>query len=227
MEQDETPTDDDRNYADECGDHGGSNRNDEPCGRPAGWGTDFDSGKCRQHRGTSPDGSSHEGNDWAEGNEGGGAEEGNTNAVKHGAYADEHAFYSEVATDVERKIIDDVFVDYVEKYKTRHGEPGYSDKVELFFCAVTIGKEIHGENWAVDRPEDLDSGNVLVASEENYTDEGTRYVKYKKTVIQSATKELEGRRRKWLKDMGLLESPEGEVAGAVGNLASAISDNFS
>jgi len=48
-----------------CGDYGGSNRDGEPCGRTAGWGTDFDDGKCRQHRGTSPDGSSHEGNDWA------------------------------------------------------------------------------------------------------------------------------------------------------------------
>lgn len=51
-----------RNYDDECGDHGG--RGGE-CGLPAGWGTEFDSGKCRHCRGTSPDGSSHEGNDWA------------------------------------------------------------------------------------------------------------------------------------------------------------------
>lgn len=50
---------------DECGDHGGTNRNDEPCGNEAGWGTDFDTGKCRFHRGTSPDGSSHENNDFA------------------------------------------------------------------------------------------------------------------------------------------------------------------
>lgn len=55
----------DRNYEDECGDHGGRNSDGDPCGRPAGWGTDFDSGKCKQHRGTSPDGDSHEGNDWA------------------------------------------------------------------------------------------------------------------------------------------------------------------
>lgn len=57
-----------RNYTDQCGDHGG---NGGDCGLPAGWGTDFDSGKCRHHRGTSPDGSSHEGND---------------NATTHGAF---------------------------------------------------------------------------------------------------------------------------------------------
>jgi len=56
---------DERNYADECGDHGGTNSDGEPCGRAAGWGTPNDSGRCRRHLGTSPDGSSHEGNDWA------------------------------------------------------------------------------------------------------------------------------------------------------------------
>lgn len=54
-----------RNYESECGDHGGTNRAGEPCGRPAGWGTDFDDGKCKHHRGTNADGSSHEGNTFA------------------------------------------------------------------------------------------------------------------------------------------------------------------
>lgn len=48
-----------------CGDYGGTNRHGEPCGNYAGSGTDFDEGKCRHHRGTSPDGKSHKGNDWA------------------------------------------------------------------------------------------------------------------------------------------------------------------
>jgi len=50
---------------DTCGDHGGTNRAADPCGQPAGYGTDFDDGKCKHHRGTSSDGSSHEDNDWA------------------------------------------------------------------------------------------------------------------------------------------------------------------
>jgi len=48
-----------------CGDNGGTNRHGEPCENVAGWGTDFDTGKCRFHRGTSPDGKSHAGNDHA------------------------------------------------------------------------------------------------------------------------------------------------------------------
>lgn len=45
-----------------CGDFGGHNKQGEPCGYVAGWGTDFEEGKCKKHRGTSPDGESHEGN---------------------------------------------------------------------------------------------------------------------------------------------------------------------
>ncbi|ADJ14490.1 hypothetical protein [Halalkalicoccus jeotgali] len=91
---------DNRNYADECGDHGGTNSRGDPCGRAAGWGTDFDSGKCRKHRGTSPDGSSHEGNQNAVGNRGGdGAPEGNDRAVTHGAYRE--GFLENYLTDEE------------------------------------------------------------------------------------------------------------------------------
>jgi hypothetical protein len=49
----------------DCGDHGGTNSAGDPCGNPEGWGTDFETGKCRFHRGTSPDGESHEDNDYA------------------------------------------------------------------------------------------------------------------------------------------------------------------
>lgn len=78
---------DNRNYADECGDHGGTNNRGDPCGRAAGWGTPNDSGKCRRHLGTSPDGSSHEGNDNAVGNDGG-APDKNQNAMKTGLHSD-------------------------------------------------------------------------------------------------------------------------------------------
>jgi len=65
-----------------CSDYGGTNNRDEPCRNEAGWGTDFTEGKCRFHRGTSPDGKSHEGND---------------NAKTHGAFS-EH-FRSDLTDD--------------------------------------------------------------------------------------------------------------------------------
>lgn len=36
--------------SDTCGDHGGEKANGEPCQRAAGWGTDQDTGKCKNHR---------------------------------------------------------------------------------------------------------------------------------------------------------------------------------
>lgn len=51
-----------------CGDYGGrSKQSGEPCERPAGWGCGEETteGRCKHHLGTSPDGSSHEGNQHA------------------------------------------------------------------------------------------------------------------------------------------------------------------
>jgi hypothetical protein len=72
-----------RTYDDECGDHGGNNGE---CGLAAGWGTDFDTGKCKFHRGTSPDGSSHDDNDFA---------------AKAGAWADD--FFEDFLTEEEQR----------------------------------------------------------------------------------------------------------------------------
>lgn len=217
--------DQDRNYQDECGDHGGTNSRGNPCGRAAGWGTPDDSGKCRRHRGTSPDGSSHEGNDFAKGNSGGGAPEGNTNGESHGMFADEHAFYDQIASDAEVEIIDNVYLDYLERFRSKNSEPDYGDKVELFMCAVTIGKEIHGENWAADKPEGLDAGNALVDEETRYTQDGREYSKYKTTVIQRGATSLSNRRRKWLKAMGLLDDPDSQAADSVASLAEVLSED--
>lgn len=73
-----------RNYQDQCGDHG-----DHDCGLPAGWGTDFESGKCRHCRGTSPDGESHKG--------------ANNPAYEHGAFS-EH--WRSDLTDAEKDSLD-------------------------------------------------------------------------------------------------------------------------
>jgi hypothetical protein len=72
-----------------CGDYGGTNREGDPCGQPAGYGTDFDEGKCKHHRGTSSDGSSHEGNDWA---------------ATHGAYSE--SFVKDFLTEKEIKRVE-------------------------------------------------------------------------------------------------------------------------
>lgn len=82
-------SDSERRYSEICG---ATNRNGEPCGLPAGWGTPGSGGtRCKFHGGasTGPTDTTHlEDNDFAEGNPGGGAPELNTNAQTHGAFAD-------------------------------------------------------------------------------------------------------------------------------------------
>ncbi len=150
-----------RQYEDECGlDHGGRNSAGELCGRPAGWGTDFDSGKCKHHE--------------------------------------------------------------------RHGEPRTGDKAELFRIAVSYGKHVHSEEWALDKPEDAKSGNAFVDKEEVQKPAGEGFkltdVQYKQTVVQKGQQSLSQDRRMWLKDLGLLENnPDSQKADAVGDLATILS----
>jgi|AntDeeMetagen134_2_1112570.scaffolds.fasta_scaffold07988_2 hypothetical protein len=204
--------DQDRNYADECGDHGGRNSRGEPCGRAAGWGTPDETGKCRRHRGTSPDGSSHEGNDFAEGNDGGdGAEEDNTRAVTHGAYADQSNLYSQVFDDVERQVADDIFADYRDRYEAIHGDLIYGHRVRLFKISVNAVTEIRVENWVTQKPEDLESGTTWIDEETRIKTTQDRVVeetKYKKSPALAAKKTLSNENRKWLKDLDLLGADE-------------------
>lgn len=162
-------------------------------------------GKCHSHGGSST-----------------GAPEGNGHAISHGAYAEHNKFYTEVLDDGLRGVVDDIFADYMERYRERHGEPPLGHEAELFRIAVSHVKDVNLENWAEERPDELESGNALVDREVHYSDEGDKYYRYKESVVQTAQKRLSTDRRQWLKDLGLLESPESEAASATESLASAI-----
>ena len=186
--------DDDRNYEDECGDHGGANRRGEPCGRAAGWGTDFESGKCRRHRGTSPDGSSHENND---------------NAARHEMYAERNAYYQR-RSNAEQDLIDAVYEDYREEYERRHGrEPLTGDDLKLFGIAVGLHKtELRADDWPDERPDGLESGHELVDRSEKRTAQGDAYYEYKPAAVIRGEKTVSQDVRMWLKDLGLLDTPD-------------------
>jgi hypothetical protein len=206
-----------RNYEDECGDYG-----DHSCGLAAGWGTDFESGKCRHHRGTSPDGSSHEGNDFAEGD---GAPEGNTNAVDHELYAEENGYYQR-RTDAAQEIIDAIYDDYYERFRERNGEePNSGDKGMLFKVAVSIHKLMKADEWEGTRPQTLDSGHPLVDRSEKRTAEGQPYYEYVRTVTLRAEKQLQGFIRRWLKDNDLL-GPADDGADVEVELTGKMWDNL-
>jgi uncharacterized protein YjcR len=183
-----------RNYDDECGDHGGDGGD---CGLAAGWGTDFDSGKCKFHRGTNADGSSHDGN---------------TNAVNHGAYADHSSLYSDEFSEQEQGLADSIFQDYLELYQHKHGvEPPVGHKLRLFKIAVNSVTELRVENWYSDKPDDLDTETPYINRETHVSESGERYYRYKKAPSVAAIKHLEGYNRKWLEKLGLLPDDSADV----------------
>jgi len=191
----------------------------EPCQRPAGWGTDNDSGRCKFHGGA---GGSTPG-------DGSGAPEENTNSVTHGAYAQHNTYYTDVLDDDLRAFVDSVFEDYMRRYKAQHGDPVLGIETELFRIAVTHAKDIGLDRWANEKPEELDSGHPLVDMETerdfNPADGGITNRKYKESVVQSAQSKLSRDRRMWLKDLGLLEDPESQKADAMKNFDFSLSDD--
>lgn len=203
-----------------CGDFGGHRNDGRECGRPSGWGTDFSDGKCRECRGTKPDGSTGEGH-------GQGDQEGNTNSVSHGVYADENNFYNKVISQELRALCDEIFQDYCTKYRELYGDVSTGHQARLFEIAVNQIKTIRADNWLTEKPESLDSGHELVDKETKYTSEGNRYHEYSESVLINTQQKLRREDRAWLKDMGLLEDPDSQKAGAIGDLAGVILENES
>lgn len=106
--------DSDRRYSEICG---ATNNRGEECKLPAGWGTPGSGGnRCKYHGGasTGPADKSHlVENDFADGNPGGSAPKGNTNAEIHGGFSNWRKAYDR---------LDDPQRDYVEWKVDTEGE---------------------------------------------------------------------------------------------------------
>ena len=166
-------------------------------------------GKCGTHGGNTP---------TKDKNPDVGADDGNTNAVTHGIYVETNATYQQVLTDEERQLVDDIFTDYLEADRERHGDPTTGHEAELFRIAVSYGKHIHADNWAVEKPDSLESGNSMVDRETHVSETGQKYYRYKETVVAAGQARLSRDRRAWLKDVGLLEDPQSDTADAIRSL---------
>lgn len=185
-------TEKERQYKDECGlDHGGTNSAGDPCGRPAGWGTDFDSGKCKHHRGTSPDGKSHEDNGFAE---------------THGLTADAEKWFERHRDDVE----DDVKAMVTDWMQLAPFGWEVSGNVRMLVnaaineCQIEQGDRYIRENDViVDKPISAGEG-VAFQQVEN---PAFGY----KSKLQKDTLRI-------LNKFGILDSPEKQQADALGNL---------
>ena len=171
-------------------------------------------GKCRYHGGAEESGAP-EGNSNAEGNAGGdGAEEGNTRAVTHGAYADQSNLYSDVFNDAERELADEIFADYRDRYEAIHGDLPAGHRLRLFKIAVNAVAEIRVENWVTQKPEDLESGPTWIDKETKLkTTQERAYeeIRYKKSPALAAKKTLSNDNRQWLKDLDLHGTDEIDV----------------
>jgi len=182
------------------------------CKSTPGRGTDHvGEGRCKHHGGNAGSGGSREGS---------GAPKDNTNAVTHGAYADENTFYQDVLDDSLRDLVDEIFEDYTERYQDRHGEePPVGLEMELFRLSVSHVKDVVLDRWATEKPDSLKSGNPLVdrETERDFNPEDGSVVveSYKESVVLTAQKRLSSDRRQWLKDLGLLDDPETQKADAM------------
>lgn len=180
------------------------------CRATPGRGTDHvGEGRCKHHGGKGGSGGPREGS---------GGKPGNTNAVTHGAYAQCNPFYTDVLDEPLRQLVDDIFEDYLEEYRSLHGEPILGHETELFRLSVTHVKDISLDTWATERPHSLESGHPMVDRETRYTQGGREYHKYKESVVLAAQQKLSRDRRQWLKDLGLLKDAESDAAEALTGL---------
>lgn len=183
-------------------------------------------GRCRMHGGT-PDSGAPKGNQNGLGNSGGGAPKGNTNATSHGLLTSVNTFYSNVMSDELRDLCDKIYDYYTELYNRKRGHaPGIGVESRLFEIATNHIKVIYADNWANDRPKDVESGNPVVDKNETYKSAGENFVKdteYQATVVTKMQQQLRREDRAWLKDYGLLDDPETKKAASTQSLAEILS----
>lgn len=191
-----------RNYADQCGDHGGTNSRGEPCGRAAGWGTDFDSGKCRQHRGTSPDGSSHEGNNNAAGNDGG-APINNDNAEQFGLFAERRKWYERQSEETQLAIknLHQHWVDHANN-------PGGASAI-LWDAAIDEFRIGQADEY-------IDDKGLIVENSVGYDEErGEAQMSREENPALLPKDRFRKTNLRVLKDTGVIESADDRIAGAM------------
>jgi len=188
-----------------CSDHGGTKTNGEPCNRAEGWGTDFDSGKCKFHRGTSSDGKSHENN---------------ANAQSHGLHTSAETFFE----NADQHHLDTYYAAHeslCDQYERSHGELPYSIKKDLAEIAfemakLDMAKEYEAKN-AADAELPITESQVRTSDAGPFEVEEVSKVEQLKTAIRREN-------RLALKDMGIYRSPEKQQADAEKTLAAVLSE---
>lgn len=183
---------------------GADNRDGEPCGLPAGWGTDHQGeGRCKHHGGATT---------------GGGAPEGNQNATTHGLHATPEYLAEHLDGHHEEQLVA-TFEALCTRYERHHGhEPDFAAKKRLRRVGVEIVKEDLADEWLAEAADE--SGHLLM--EQRETDDGRVY-HVPNSIIEPLTA-LKRETRLTLKDMGLLGDPASKQAEATRTLAEVLDD---
>jgi hypothetical protein len=200
----EKPGDSGRRYSDICG---ATNNRDEPCKLPAGWGTPGSGGsRCRFHGGasTGPSDTEHlEDNSYAEGNAGGGAPEGNTNAEIHGGFSDWRKAYERFDADT-RAYVDRMIADMREVAKKHAPEVDADRREELLKEKATLSILWRRASFdTFGTPENPTEGARGVVIEEDVEIDGETYTVEKMNPAFEATFQHSGRKRQIAKELRL------------------------
>lgn len=186
-----------------------TNRNGEPCGLVAGWGTDTDSGPCKFHGGAGGAGGDK------------GAPEGNQNARRHGL----HATPEYLLDDLEDTHLDTYYALHealCTRYEHRHGgAPDFAATKRLSRVAVEIVKEDLADEYL---REQAHTDNPLVEEQEQMTEAGP-WTTEEANKILPVLAQLKRETRLTLKDMGLLPDPQSQRASATRTLAAVIHEH--
>jgi hypothetical protein len=184
-------TDSERRYGEVCG---ATNNRGEPCKLPAGWGTPGSGGgRCKFHGGLSTgakDTSHLEENDFAEGNAGGGAPEGNTNSRIHGGFSDWRKAYERFDDDMKAYVED--LRDCMRETAKEHAPDVPEERRERLIkekATLSVIKRRAGyDAWAFDRE---DARGFVIEGEKEI--DGETYITPKPNPALTAESRIAGR----------------------------------
>jgi len=190
------------------------NRDGEPCGLPAGWGTDHPGeGRCKHHGGSASGGA----------REGSGAPEGNGNAQKHALHADRGLLYDRLSDD-RQQLVDEWEAALIERYQDFHGrDPDRADVEDLFELAVGYAQRRIARAWLAENAED----ELDVLTEEmvvGQREDGSPITVEVPSNMLDAINQNRREDRLTRKDKGLERDPDTEQAEATRTLAEVLND---
>lgn len=175
----------------------GTNRDGEPCGHPAGWGTPNTTGACKFHGGA----------------EGSGAPAGNGNAETHGLTADAEKWFDRHRDEVEDEIR--LLVDsWVEQ--APFGYDAHGNVRLLVECAIDELRMQQANEY-------IDDEGIVVRHFDGIADDGREIYEFKENPALRPKSRLKKDTMRVLKDLGILDDPDTQAADSLDTLAEALS----